>query len=265
MHIYGKSSFGQINEPAKENSYEMRKAQRASVAMKHMFGYGKNTSRDTYTHSENSPYLTYTAVEPVAIIDNFMFSPLQFRTYLDNFDNPSALLDIINFSPYHESAFGANWEYGVLCFGENTSTKQVIPNYAIPRMNPENYSPLRATNNTLSLSDRSYRTLYSSSGDSYVMTINNKKISYAPTESAYDFGAKRINTKNSPGAKEREYTRKILNALIRGRHIDGYLKPEVQKVLSNLGFNPGKIRICVGDETNMYYLSPEWEISHISK
>lgn len=76
--------------------------------------------------------------------------------YFANYNNSSAILDAINFGENVSCGYNSDFkEYGVISFDLNGS-RQVVPNYAVPKMNTSTMSGICAANNSLVLSNKSY-------------------------------------------------------------------------------------------------------------
>ena len=61
--------------------------------------------------------------------------------------------------------------------------RQVVPNYAVPKINANSLSGIHAVNNSLVLKNKSYFAWTTSSGNRYAWTVNNGRIGYAVSES----------------------------------------------------------------------------------
>ena len=80
----------------------------------------------------------------------------QLSYYLNHYNDMNAILDAINFSENVSCGYDPNFkEYGVICFDYNGS-RQMIPNYAVPRINPGSLPQIRAVNNSLVLNNKGY-------------------------------------------------------------------------------------------------------------
>ena len=103
--------------------------------------------------------------------------------YFANYNNSSAILDAINFGENVSCGYNSDFkDYGVIRFDYNGS-KQVVPNYAVPKINANSLSGIRAVSNSLVLNNKSYYSWTTSSGSRYAWTVNNGKIGYAASES----------------------------------------------------------------------------------
>ena len=103
--------------------------------------------------------------------------------YFANYNNSGAILDAINFGENVSGGYNSDFkEYGVISFDLNGS-RQVVPNYAVPKMNTSTMSGICAANNSLVLSNKSYYSWTTSSGGKYTWTVNNGRIGWAASES----------------------------------------------------------------------------------
>ncbi len=92
-------------------------------------------------------------------------------------------MDAINFGENVSCGYNSDFkEYGVISFDLNGS-RQVVPNYAVPKMNTSTLSGICAENNSLVLSNKSYYSWTTSSGGKYTWTVNNGRIGWAASES----------------------------------------------------------------------------------
>lgn len=243
------------------NQQKMRNAQRENRAIKIMVG--DSSRKDFFSVQEQSPYIIYERETPVAVVNDA--SPgLHFRFYFDHYNNPRVLLDAVNFAQVVEGIGGKeNWKYGTYRFWENNQENmQIIPKYAIPRMNPEDYSLLYAKNNTLVLDDRTYQTFRSSDGGSYVISICKKRINYACTEEQYDRIVNEKNLKNCQGAREARDVGSLLSSLAKCDIKESVSNNNNLRTLEMIGIQPGFFKIIFEGETYSYYLSESGRITH---
>ena len=80
-----------------------------------------------------------------ALIDkNANISNSELAYYFANYNNSSAILDAINFGENVSCGYNSDFkEYGVISFDLNGS-RQVVPNYAVPKMNTSTMSGICA-------------------------------------------------------------------------------------------------------------------------
>ena len=68
----------------------------------------------------------------------------------------SAILDAINFGENVSCGYNPDFkEHGVISFDYNGS-RQIVPNYAVPKINASSLSQVCAVNNSLVLNNKSY-------------------------------------------------------------------------------------------------------------
>ena len=92
-----------------------------------------------------------------ALIDKSAnISTSELAYYFANYNNSSAILDAINFGENVSCGYNPDFkEYGVISFDYNGS-RQVVPNYAVPKINTSTLSDICAVNNSLVLNNKSY-------------------------------------------------------------------------------------------------------------
>lgn len=233
--------------------YDMRRAERTGKAIKIMLGDG--AGKDTYSSKNYSPYLIYEDEVPVALVKDL--SPAaNFQFYFDYYDNPQVLLDAVNFAQVVESVGGKdNYEFGTYRFWETSKEQmQVVPKYAIPRMNPSDYRSLYTNNNTLILNEKSYQTFHSSDGESYVMAISKKRITYACTEMHYDWIVKGKDLQNSQGTREARDIGILLSTLAMCDTRGSVAQDKKVELFKLIGIHPGPFRVIFEGQTYNYYL-----------
>ncbi len=112
---------------------------------------------------------------------NVSASELSF--YFANYNNPSAILDAINFGKNVSCGYNPDFkDYGVMYFDYNGS-RQVVPNYAVPKINANSMSGIHAVNNSLVLKNKSYYAWTALNGSRYAWAVNNGIIGYVQSES----------------------------------------------------------------------------------
>lgn len=171
----------------------------------------------------------------------------RFSFYLENRNNPRALLDAINF---FEGLHGTD-NNGDFWLGEGY--EQIIPKSAIPRIKTEALPELKATNNKLCLSSRSYVSYTSKGGVAFACAVGKQNLMLASTESAFWFESRRRATKDY---KEMFKTTLVIGNLIADSTNGLYWTPkaDVRQALANVGIKPGKFSISIDGEERTYYL-----------
>lgn len=151
-------------------------------AIQMLLGAGNNKKQDSLSISDAARGFSKQSI--AALIDkNANISNSELAYYFANYNNSSAILDAINFGKNVSCGYNSDFkEYGVISFDLNGS-RQVVPNYAVPKMNTSTMSGICAANNSLVLSNKSYYAWTTSSGGKYTWTVNNGRIGWAASES----------------------------------------------------------------------------------
>ncbi len=109
-----------------------------------------NNRRDSLGISDSARSFSKESI--AALIDksaNVSASELSY--YLANYNNSGAILDAINFGENVSCGYNPDFkDYGVSSFDYNGS-RQVVPNYAVPKINTSSLSGICAVNNSLVL------------------------------------------------------------------------------------------------------------------
>ena len=126
--------------------------------------------RDSLSISDSARSFSKKSI--AALIDkstNVSASELSF--YFANYDNSGAILDAINFGENVSCGYNPDFkEYGVISFDYNGS-RQIVPNYAVPKINTGSLSGICAVNNSLVLNNKSYYSWTTSSGSRYTCLL----------------------------------------------------------------------------------------------
>ena len=124
-------------------------------AIQMLLGAGNNKKQDSLSISDAARGFSKQSI--AALIDkNANISNSELAYYFANYNNSSAILDAINFGENVSCGYNSDFkEYGVISFDLNGS-RQVVPNYAVPKMNTSTMSGICAANNSLVLSNKSY-------------------------------------------------------------------------------------------------------------
>ena len=153
--------------------------------------------------------------------------------YFANYHNSRAILDEINFGENVSCGYNPDFkEYGVISFDYNGS-RQVVPNYAVPKINTGVLSGIRAVNNSLVLNNKSYYSWTTTSGSRYPWTVNNGRIGWAASESLL---AEHTGQKGTNYKWEMQKAGNILSALAQGKSLWGYRREEVLSTCEKVGF-----------------------------
>lgn len=124
-------------------------------AIQMLLGAGNNKKQDSLSISDAARGFSKQSI--AALIDkNANISNSELAYYFENYNNSSAILDAINFGENVSCGYNSDFkEYGVISFELNGS-RQVVPNYAVSKMNTSTLSGICAENNSLVLSNKSY-------------------------------------------------------------------------------------------------------------
>lgn len=142
-----------------------RKTLAAQGALRILSETGKS-GRDSLSISNSAKSFSKESI--AALIDkNANVSASELSFYFANYNNSSAILGAINFGENVSCGYNPNFkDYGVMDFDYNGS-RQVVPNYAVPKINASSLSGIRAVNNSLVLNNKSYYSWTTSSGSRY--------------------------------------------------------------------------------------------------
>ena len=221
-------------------------------AIQMLLGAGNNKKQDSLSISDAARGFSKQSI--AALIDkNANISNSELAYYFANYNNSSAILDAINFGENVSCGYNSDFkEYGVISFDLNGS-RQVVPNYAVPKMNTSTMSGICAANNSLVLSNKSYYSWTTSSGGKYTWTVNNGRIGWAASESLL---AENTNQKGTNYKWEMRKASNILSDLAQGKSVWGYLysNEEVLSVCEKVGISPGFFSIDAGAGKHTYLL-----------
>ena len=151
-------------------------------AIQILLGAGNNKNRDSLSISDTARSFSKESV--AALVDKSAnISTSELAYYFENYNNSNAILDAINFGENVSCGYNPVFkEYGVISFDYNGS-RQVVPNYAVPKINTGVLSGIRAVNNSLVLNNKSYYSWTTASGSRYPWTVNNGRNGWAASES----------------------------------------------------------------------------------
>ena len=221
-------------------------------AIQMLLGAGNNKKQDSLSISDAARGFSKQSI--AALIDkNANISNSELAYYFANYNNSSAILDAINFGENVSRGYNSDFkEYGIIAFELNGS-RQVVPNYAVPKMNTSTMSGICAANNSLVLSNKSYYSWTTSSGGKYTWTVNNGRIGWAASESLL---AENTNQKGTNYKWEMCKAGNILSDLAQGKRVWGYLysNEEVLSVCEKVGISPGFFSIDAGAGKHTYLL-----------
>ena len=196
-----------------------------------------------------------------ALIDkstNISTSDLSY--YFANYNNSGAILDAINFGENVSCGYNPDLkEYGVISFDYNGS-RQIVPNYAVPKINTRTLSHICAVNNSLVLNNKSYYSWTTSSGRKCTWTVNNGRIGWAASESLL---AENTNQKGTNYKWEMRKASNILSALAQGRNLYGYNRSDVLSVCEKVGISTGFFSVDAGDGKHNYILLESGKVINV--
>ena len=110
---------------------------------------------------------------------------------------------------------------GLFPFDLNGS-RQVVPNYAVPKMNTSTMSGICAANNSLVLSNKSYYSWTTSSGGKYTWMVNNGRIGWVASESLLAENTNQKGTNYKWEISQGKSFQKLLVTLCNTYHINRY-------------------------------------------
>ena len=234
------------------HSNKTNKLARQRAALQLLSGAGSGRSRDSFTISNEARKFSRESI--VALVDKSAnVSREELSYYFEHYNDGRAILDAINFSEGVSCGYNPAFkDYGVMRFHYNGS-RQIVPNYAVPKMNAGAWSEMRAVNNTLVLDDKSYYAWTAPSGRRYSWTVSNGHIGWASSESLLMLG----DDTNRGGTNDSWEMRKagnILSNLAQGVDLWGYKNEDVLKTCASVGFTPGFFSIDAGAGKHTYIL-----------
>lgn len=234
------------------HSNKTNKLARQRAALQLLSGAGSGRSRDSFTISSEARKFSRESI--VALVDKSAnVSREELSYYFANYNNSRAILDAINFSEGVSCGYNPAFkDYGVMRFNYNGS-RQIVPNYAVPKMNAGALPEMRAVNNTLVLDDKSYYAWTAPSGRRYSWAVSNGHIGWASSESLLMLG----DDTNRGGTNDSWEMRKagnILSNLAQGVDLWGYKNEDVLKTCASVGFTPGFFSIDAGAGKHTYIL-----------
>lgn len=242
------------------HSKKTNKLARQRAALQLLSRTGSDKKRDSLSISSEARKFSRERI--AALVDKSAnVSKGELSYYFANYNNPSAILDAINFGTNVSCGYNPEFkDYGVMCFDYNGSS-QVVPNYAVPKINTSTLPGIYAVNNSLILDNKSYYAWTASNGSRYAWAVNNGMIGYARSESmlAENNGT---NYKSEMGKAG-----DILTALAQGREPweELYSRKEVLATCEKVGIKPGFFSIDAGAGKHTYILQESGDVINVSK
>ena len=181
--------------------------------------------------------------------------------YFEHYNNPYALLDAINFGENVSVGCDPNFkDYGVISFLYQ-GKRQIVPNYAVPKMNACSYEKICAVDNTLILKDKSYCCWTSSNGKKYTWAVNGGRIGWASSESLL---SETMGIKGNNYKWEMRNAANILTSLAGGTSLWGIDRGEILSVCKKVGIEPGFFSVDAGNGKQNYYLHESGKITNLN-
>ncbi len=242
------------------HSKKTNKLARQRAALQLLSGAGSGRSRDSFTISSEAEKFSRESI--VALVDksaNVSREELSF--YFEHYNDGRAILDAINFGEKVSCGYNPEFkDYGVMRFDYNGS-RQIIPNYAVPKMSAGSLSGIHAVNNSLVLDNRRYYAWTASNGSRYAWPVNNGRIGYVQSEKLLAEG----NSRNYEA--EMGKAGDILTELAQGREPweELYSRKEVLVTCEKVGIKPGFFSIDAGAGKHTYILQESGDVINASK
>ena len=182
-------------------------------AMRTLLGNENRSGKDALFISETAQSFSKQSI--AALIDKSANTSAQeLSFYFSNYSNMDAILYAINFGENVSCGYNPDFkEYGVISFDYH-GNRQVVPNYAVPKINSALLSGIYAKNNSLVLRNQSYYSWTTSNGGRFAWTVNNGRIGWAASESLL---AENTNQKGTNYKWEMRKASNILTALAQGK------------------------------------------------
>ncbi len=240
------------------HSKKTNKLARQRAALQLLSGAGSGRSRDSFTISGDARKFSRERI--AALVDksaNVSASELSY--YFANYNNPSAILDAINFGEHVSCGYNPDFkDYGAVYFTHN-GIRQVVPIYAVPKINANSLPGIHAVNNSLVLKNKSYYAWTGINGSRYAWEVKNGIIGYAQSESLL---AENMGTNYR---REMGKAGDILSTLAQGRSLWDvlYSRKEVLSTCEKVGITPGFFSIDAGAGKHTYILRESGDVINV--
>ena len=217
-------------------------------------------SRDSLSISSRARSFSKQSI--AALIDKSAnVSESELSYYFANYNNPSAILDAINFGEHVSCGYNPDFkDYGAVYFTHN-GIRQVVPIYAVPKINANSLPGIHAVNNSLVLKNKSYYSWTGINGSRYAWEVKNGIIGYAQSESllAENMGTNYMREMGKAGG--------ILSTLAQGRSLwdELYSRKEVLSTCEKVGIKPGFFSIDAGAGKHTYILQESGNVINVDK
>lgn len=234
------------------HSNKTNKLARQRAALQLLSRTGSSKRRDSLSISSEARKFSRESI--VALVDKSAnVSREELSYYFEHYNDGKAILDAINFGEKVSCGYNPAFkDYGVVRF-ECNGSRQIIPNYAVPKMNSGSLPRIHAVNNTLVLDDKSYYAWTAPSGRRYSWAVSNGHIGWASSESFLMLGDDTNQTETNDSWEMRK-AGNILSNLAQGVDLWGYKNEDVLKTCANVGFTPGFFSIDAGAGKHTYIL-----------
>ena len=233
-------------------SNKTNKLARQRAALQLLSRTGSSKRRDSLSISSEARKFSRESI--VALVDKSAnVSREELSYYFEHYNDGKAILDAINFGEKVSCGYNPAFkDYGVVRF-ECNGSRQIIPNYAVPKMNSGSLPRIHAVNNTLVLDDKSYYAWTAPSGRRYSWAVSNGHIGWASSESLLMLGDDTNQTETNDSWEMRK-AGNILSNLAQGVDLWGYKNEDVLKTCASVGFTPGFFSIDAGAGKHTYIL-----------
>lgn len=239
------------------------KLARQRAALQLLSGAGSGRSRDSFTISSEARKFSRESI--VALVDKSAnVSREELSYYFANYNNSRAILDAINFSEGVSCGYNPEFkDYGVMRFTCNGS-RQIIPNYAVPKMNAGSLPGIHAVNNSLVFEDKSYYAWTAPSGRRYPLAVHNGHIGWASSEAFLMMGDD-TNRGEISDRREMGKAGDILSRLAQGREPWEvlYSRKEVLATCEKVGITPGFFSIDAGAGKHTFILRESGDVINV--
>jgi hypothetical protein len=234
------------------HSNKTNKLARQRAALQLLSRTGSSKRRDSLSISSEARKFSRESI--VALVDKSAnVSREELSYYFEHYNDGKAILDAINFGEKVSCGYNPAFkDYGVVRF-ECNGSRQIIPNYAVPKMNSGSLPRIHAVNNTLVLDDKSYYAWTAPSGRRYSWAVSNGHIGWASSESLLMLGDDTNQTETNDSWEMRK-AGNILSNLAQGVDLWGYKNEDVLKTCASVGFTPGFFSIDAGAGKHTYIL-----------
>lgn len=246
------------------HSQKQNKLARQRAVLQFLSGTGGGKSRDSFTISSEARKLSKESI--VALVDKSAnVSREELSYYFANYNNPRAILDAINFSEGVSCGYNPEFkDYGVMRFNYNGS-RQIIPNYAVPKMSAGALPGIHAVNNSLILEDKSYYAWTTPSGRRYPLAVHNGHIGWASSEAFLMMGDD-TNRGEISDRREMGKAGDILSRLAQGREPweELYSREEVLATCEKVGITTGFFSIDAGAGKHTFILRESGDVINVN-